>query len=132
MPDGQALEHNDTMERSVILMINITRGPCRAKRKKRPGERLQLFLVEDTCCSGSNTGTTEIISQESVTEKRRILGPKHTADLMQLLKDEAAERPDLRPLLTEAASCLIRGDIDGFNMAFTNAAVIRYKVAPGG
>ena len=111
-------------------MTDLKRGPCRTKRK-RPGERLRLFLVEDTCCSGSNTGTTESISQ-NVTEKHSTIGPKLTADLMQLLKDEAAERPDLRPVLTEAARCLQRGDLDGFNLWFQEEAVTRYKVAPVG
>ena len=52
------------------------------------------------------------------------------ADLLQLLKDEAAERPDLMPILTQAAACLVRGDLDGYNMRFQEAAVIRYKIRP--
>ena len=110
-------------------MINITRGPCRAKRK-RPGDSCELFLVGDTCCSGSNTETTEIIPQNHITEKRSIPGPKLIADWLQLLKDEAAERPDLRHILTQAEACLVRGDIDGFNMYFHEEAVIRYKMRP--
>ena len=127
--ERKAIEHKSIIERTVISMIKLTRGPCRAKRK-RPGDSCELFLVGDECFSGSTNFSKDSIPHNQVTEKRSIPGPKLIADWLQLLKDEAAERPDLRHILTQAEACLVRGDINGFNMYFHEEAVIRYKIRP--
>ena len=95
---------------------------------------MRLFLVDgDKYCPESNTDDFKsIIAQAENHGKGR--GDKYVTNMLQLVEAEYSEvsaRPDLRSILLDAVGHLLRGDYEGFILAFMKEAAIRYKAMSG-